>query len=73
MPFAFEYFYGNEAEQFTFFRIPKVLFTDKRFKSNISFVKAMIPCFLLLYGNQLVYKLFSAMFQLLSLPLERTV
>ena len=28
-----EYFYENEAEQFTFFRIPKVLFTDKRFKN----------------------------------------
>lgn len=27
-----DYYYGNESEQFTFFRIPKVLFTDERFK-----------------------------------------
>jgi len=30
-----DYYYGNESEQFSFFRIPKVLFTDERFK-NIS-------------------------------------
>ena len=30
---GFDYFYGREAEQFTFFRIPKVLFSDKRFKN----------------------------------------
>ena len=28
----YDYFYGAEAEQFSFYRIPKVLFTDKRFK-----------------------------------------
>ena len=33
MPSNFEYFYGGEAEQFTFFRIPKVLFSDKRFQN----------------------------------------
>jgi len=27
-----DYFYGNEAEQFSFYRIPKSLFTDARFK-----------------------------------------
>ncbi len=32
---GFDYFYGPQAEQFAFFRIPKVLFTDKRFE-NIS-------------------------------------
>lgn len=30
-----DYFYGTEAEQYTFYRIPKMLFTDERFK-NIS-------------------------------------
>lgn len=30
-----DYFYGIEGEQFSFFRIPKTLFTDERFK-NIS-------------------------------------
>lgn len=27
----FDYFYGTNAEQFTFYRIPKVLFTDEQF------------------------------------------
>ena len=31
----FDYFYGNEAEQYAFFRIPKILFTDDSFK-NVS-------------------------------------
>ena len=31
MSLEFDYFYGAEAEQFTFYRIPKLLFTDKRF------------------------------------------
>ena len=28
-----DYFYGNQAEQFSFYRIPKVLFTDDRYKN----------------------------------------
>ncbi len=28
-----DYFYGNQAEQFSFYRIPKVLFTDERFRA----------------------------------------
>ena len=32
MSFAFAYFYGNETEQFSFYRIPKMLFKDKLFK-----------------------------------------
>lgn len=28
-----DYYYGNESEQFSFFRIPKVLFTDDHFKN----------------------------------------
>lgn len=27
----FEYYYSNQSEQYSFYRIPKVLFTDKRF------------------------------------------
>ncbi|MFI3115529.1 MAG: replication initiator protein A [Clostridia bacterium] len=27
-----DYFYGNEAEQYSFYRIPRVLFKDKKFK-----------------------------------------
>ena len=32
---ALDYFYGPQADQFAFYRIPKVLFTDRRF-GNIS-------------------------------------
>ena len=46
MSFEFDYFYGAEAEQFTFFRIPKVLFKDKRFKDMSTDAK-------LLYGLML--------------------
>ena len=42
----FDYYYGVEAEQFTFLRVPKVLFTDKRFKDLSSDAK-------LLYGLML--------------------
>ena len=33
MPLNLDYYYGNEAEQYSFYRIPKVLFTDARFKA----------------------------------------
>lgn len=32
MPLELDYYYGNEAEQYSFYRIPKILFTDSRFK-----------------------------------------
>ena len=28
---SFDFYYGKEAEQFSFYRIPKLLFTDSRF------------------------------------------
>lgn len=28
----YDYFYGTQAEQFSFYRIPKALFTDPQFK-----------------------------------------
>ena len=31
----YDYFYGQQAELFSFYRVPKVLFTDEKF-SNIS-------------------------------------
>lgn len=43
MAYQFDYYYGVEAEQFTFYRIPKILFTDERFKGLSSDAK-------LLYG-----------------------
>ena len=30
---GFDYYYGAEAEQFSFFRIPRLLFKDERFKT----------------------------------------
>ncbi len=33
MSLNLEYYYGNEADQYSFYRIPKVLFTDSRFKN----------------------------------------
>ncbi len=42
----FDYFYGIEADQFTFFRIPKLLIKDERFKGLSSDAK-------LLYGLML--------------------
>lgn len=32
MPLELDYYYGNEAEQYSFYRIPKTLFTDGRFR-----------------------------------------
>lgn len=32
MPLELNYYYGNEAEQYSFYRIPKVLFTDEQFR-----------------------------------------
>ena len=32
-PMLHNYYYGNEAEQYTFYRLPKVLFTDSRYKT----------------------------------------
>lgn len=33
MSLELAYFYGSEAEQYSFYRIPKVLITDRRYKS----------------------------------------
>ncbi len=37
----FEYYYGHEAEQFTFYRIPKLLIKDKRFSGISSDAKML--------------------------------
>lgn len=41
-----DFYYGKEADQFTFYRLPKVLITDKRFKELSDSAK-------LLYGLML--------------------
>ena len=37
----FDYFYGREADQFSFYRIPKILFTDSYFKDLSSDAKVL--------------------------------
>jgi hypothetical protein len=36
MKTEFDYYYGAEAEQFSFVRVPKVLFTDKEHFGSLS-------------------------------------
>ena len=45
-PLKFDYYYGMEAEQFTFYRVPRLLVKDRRFKGLSSDAK-------LLYGLML--------------------
>ena len=33
MPLQLDYFYGGEAEQYSFYRIPKALFTDSHYET----------------------------------------
>jgi len=39
--YGLDYYYGKESEQFSFYRIPKLLFTDERFKSISSDAKVL--------------------------------
>ena len=41
MNIKFNYYYGKESEQFSFFRIPKLLFTDESFKDLSSDAKVL--------------------------------
>ena len=36
---TYDYFYGQQAEQFSFYRIPKALFTDEAFSSISTDIK----------------------------------
>lgn len=42
----FDYFYGHQSEQFTFYRIPKVLFIDSKFKKLSIEAKLLYGLFL---------------------------
>ena len=33
-PLKFDYYYGVEAEQFSFYRVPRLLIKDERFKGR---------------------------------------
>ena len=39
MGIQFDYYYGMQSEQFTFYRVPKVLFTNPQFKGLSSDAK----------------------------------
>ena len=41
MKLNFDFYYGKDAEQFNFYRIPKLLFTDKRFKGLTTDAKVL--------------------------------
>lgn len=38
---SFDYYYGSQAEQFSFYRIPKILFTEPRFKNTSAEAKIL--------------------------------
>ena len=38
----YKHFYGNQSEQFTFYKVPKQLFVDEKFH-NISAEATLIP------------------------------
>ena len=38
-----DYYYGIEAEQFSFYRVPRLLIKDERFKKLSSDAKLLIP------------------------------
>ena len=50
----FDYFYGDEAEQFTFYRIPKVLITSQQFKKVSDSAKLLYGLMLDRMGYQFV-------------------
>lgn len=42
-PLKLDYYYGIEAEQFSFYRVPRLLIKDERFK-NISSDAKLLYC-----------------------------
>ena len=55
-PGALDYFYGTEAEQYTFYRIPKVLFTDPGFRRITADAKILYGLMLDRMGLGLVFQ-----------------
>ena len=53
--YSFDYYYGAEAEQFVFYRIPKVLFTDKKFKDLYPLDKSLHLLFILIRKLWLIF------------------
>ena len=40
-----DYFYGAESEEFIYFKIPRLLFTDQKFKHVSTDAKLLYCCF----------------------------
>ena len=54
-----EFYYGQEAEQFTFYRLPKALITDDRFKDiSNKLVCVVVTYMFLLYYIYLILLVF---------------
>ena len=51
----FDYFYGQQAEQFSFYRIPKMLFTDDRFWNVSTDAKLLYGIFAHTYINIFIF------------------
>lgn len=47
----FDYYYGIEAEQFSFYRVPRLLIKDERFKGLSSDAKLLYGLMLDRYGT----------------------
>ena len=41
---VFDYYYGDESSQFSFYRIPRLLIRDKRFKGLSITTIRITPC-----------------------------
>ena len=54
--YNFDYFYGNEAEQYQFYMIPQLLFTDKKFKKISTDAKVLYSLLLDRTGLSFVNK-----------------
>ena len=49
-PLKFDYYYGIEAEQFSFYRVPRLLIKDKQFKGLSSDAKLLYGLMLDIYN-----------------------
>ena len=60
---TFDYYYGVQAEQFAFYRIPRLLIKDEHFKDLPESVKFILFCNQLSKQNWLSITLIAVFFQ----------
>lgn len=66
MSLQFDYFYGSEAEQFSFYRIPKILFKDKMFKDVSTDAKVLYGYYFVCIAEREIFSYVSEFKDLLS-------